>query len=597
MKTESLKVLTLYPRQFMSLALTCLLLISSTAVGAMGQTQEPQQPLRPEPQSPPIPQRTIGLDPGKVVQWRLRDAILAALENSVDIEIEKTTVRMAQWDVLAAQGYYDPQTRSGIGYNASAQPNINQFTGANADSIVGNEYSYNLGMTQQIEKTGGTFQLDFNNSRFANNRDQLALNYSPSLNFQITQPIFRNFKIDQFRNAIKLAKKSLDMSDAQFRQRVIDTITQVMTAYWQLKVAYENERIAREGLALAEKQMNDNKRQVEVGTLAPISVTQAATLVESRRAAVYSAINEVSRTENVLKRLTVDGPNSDLWRTKIETIDVFEVQKVTLPLEDAMRLAMENRYELKVYNLQKEYNQYNIDYWRNQSKPQINFVANYALSGVGGTAAQQGPNCMPTTVNGQPQCLSLAPMIGPDGNPFAGVNLSPYQAQTTSSISGNYIGGYGTSLRNLFSNDFRNWSVGLQFQLPLRNRVAKANFSNAREQQKRNDLVIRQQEQVIEEEVRNAVQSVETAKQRIESTRKAREYAQDQYEGEQKRLTAGLGTVFEVLTRQNELVNAQVQENQAKSDYAVAVATLQRVLSTTFSENNIEIPDPKQPMK
>jgi outer membrane protein len=601
MKSESLKVLKLSPRQFVSmiLAITCALMVSSTT---MAQTPAPQQSAqqsttRPEPTSPPIPERSIGLDPGKVLQWSMRDAILAALENNVDIEMEKTNVRSAQWNVLASQGVYDPITRSGISYDTSTRPNINQFSGAQGGSLSNNTYSYSLGFQQNVQKTGGLLQIDFLNNRASNNFDQLAVNYQPSLSFQFTQPLFRNFKIDSNRNQIRLQKKQLDMSDAQFRQRVIEIITSVMTAYWNLYVAYENERIGRASLALAEKSLTDNKRQVEVGTLAPISITQAATVVESRRAQVYQSMNQVAVAENALKRLVVDGPNSDLWKTKIETTQKFEVQSVALPLDDALRLAEDNRYELKRFNLQKEFNQYNIDFWRNQAKPQVNFVANYGLSGVGGTArtATTG-NCQnPVNVNGQPTCLNLTINQNPDGTFAPGVSQTPFQQNA--SISPTYLGGYGTSLRNLFSNDFRAWSVGFQFQLPLRNRFAKANLALAREADKSNELAIRNQLQIIEEEVRNAVQAVDTARQRIDSTRKAREYADEQLEGEQKRLTAGLGTVFEVLTRQNELVNAQVAENQAKSDYAIAVANLQRVLSTTFSENNIQIPEAKVPMK
>jgi outer membrane protein len=404
MKSESLRVLMLYPRQFASLVLTlaCILLISSTAM-AQTPPATPQQPdqqptAKPLPESPPIPRRTIGLEPGKVVQWRLQDAILAALENNVDIEIAKTNVRSAQWDVLQAQGVYDPTLSWGIGYAASSEPNIFQFSGTNAPTQTGNQYSYSTGVRQWIERTGGSYEVTFNNFRRGSNTSNLLVNYNPELNFNITQPIFRNFQIDPRRNAIRVSKKQLDMSDAQFRQDVILIITNVMQAYWSLYVAIQNEEITRSALALAEKQMNDNKRQVEVGTQAPISITEAATVVEARRAGVYTAMNEVARTENALKQLTVDGPNSDLWKARIDTISRFEVQTTPLPVEDAMKLAVQNRPELKRFNLQREMNQLDIEYFRNQAKPQIDFVANYGISGVGGRLdTTRTMPCGPTT--------------------------------------------------------------------------------------------------------------------------------------------------------------------------------------------------------
>jgi outer membrane protein len=562
MKTQNHFFLILCPCHFVSLivAFSCVLLVSLTA---LAQTPAPpQQPTQQPSQEsitqiytvpPPIPERTLGLEPGRVVRWSTRDAILAALDNNVDIELEMETVRLTQWDLLAAQGVYDPTTTFSIGHNSNTAPNTFQFSGAAdaAPSTISNVYSYNFGFQHLIEKTGASYQINFNNRREGNNTGRLSLNYSPSLAFEITQPLFRNFKIDQYRNQIKIRRKELAMSDAQFRRRAIEIITDVQQAYWNLYVAIENEKIAREALALAEKQLRDNMRQVEVGTLAPINIIEAATVVESRRTQVYDNINEVARTETELKKLTASGPGSDLWKARIITTEPFEVNQYTLPLDDAIKLAMENRFEIKRYNLQKEMNQISIDYYRNQAKPQIDLVASYSLEGVGGRARND--------------------------------------------VFRSFIGGYGTSLRNMFSNDFRTWEVGLSFSLPLRNRVAKANLARAREVEKQTELLIRQQMQNIEAEVRIALQAVETARLRIESTRQQRIHAKQQLDGEDMKFKAGLSSVFLVLDRQNALSGAQFAENSAKADYARAIATLEKVLSTTLSSNSIEIPDPKEP--
>jgi outer membrane protein len=604
MKTESLNVLMIHPRQIAILVLSiCALLISPTA---MAQTPAPpQQPAeqtatKPQPESPPIPPRSIGLEPGKVVKWRMHDAILTALENNVTIELEKTNVRSAQYNLLQAQGVYDPRTESGFGYGASASPNIFQFSGVQGDNAQRrNTYSYNLGISQPIEKTGANYLVSFNNDRIGNNINNLIVNYNPRLAFEITQPLFRNFKIDSNRNQIKIMKKQLDMSDAQFRQTAIQVITDVMQAYWGLYVAIQNEVIARSSLELAEKQLNDNKRQVEVGTLAPISITEAATVVEQRRSAVFQSMYDVAQAENALKMLTVGGPNSDIWNARIETIDKFEVQENPLPLDDAMKLAMENRPEIKILGLRKEMNQNDIVFFRNQTKPQINFVGTYAIEGVGGTPrTQTTSNCSPVDLNGQRTCLDLGVVPGPNGTFVPGITTTPFMSQTAPvQLGDGFQGGYGTSLRNLFSNDFRTWSIGIRIMFPLRNREAVARLGLAREQEKNTELQIRQQLQTIELEVRNAVQAVEAARQRIESTRKQREYAKEQLDGENKKFQAGLSYVWLVLDRQNALAAAQVAENNAVAEYARATATLQRIISTTLSSNNIEIPDPKVPMK
>jgi outer membrane protein TolC len=550
-----------YPRLCASLilAFACalpisLLALAQTTAPLQQPTQQPSQdsitPISMVP--PPIPERTLGLEPGRVVHWSMRDAILAAFENSVDIELEKETVRLAQWDVLIAQGVYDPTTTSSIGYNLNKIPNTFQFSGAGSDPArLSKTHSYNFGFQQLIEKTGASYEINFNNSREANNTGNLSPIYSPLLSFNITQPLFRNFKIDQNRNLIKIRKRLLDMSDAQFRRRAIEIISDVQQAYWNLYVAIENEKIAREALALAEKQMKDNMREVEVGTRAPIDVTEAATVVESRRTQVYNSINEVARTENELKKLTVDGPDSDLWKARIVTTDPFEANQYSLPLDDAIKLAMENRFEIKRYNFQKEMNRISIDFYRNQAKPQIDLVASYSMEGVGGMARND--------------------IVFPG-----------------------FVGGYGTSLRNLFSNNFRTWEVGLSFSLPLRNRVAKANLARAREEERQTELLIRQQLQNIEAEVRTAMQAVETARLRIASTRQQSIYAKQQLDGETMKFRAGLSYTWLVLDRQTALTTAQVAANTAIADYNVAIANLEKVLSITLSSNGFEIPDPKK---
>jgi outer membrane protein len=524
------------------LALAC-------ALPALAQ-DPPQTPTPPAPQARPIPTRTVGLEPGKVVRWTLRDAIIAALEKNVDIEIERENVRLAQFDLFASYGAYDPVTTSTFTYSSTTQPNAFIFSGTNQAALRSRSLVYNFGIAQAIERTGGDFQVNFNNTRSLSNTNNFSPQYSPQLTATYTQPLMKNFRTDASRRSIKLAKKRLDLSDAQFRQRAIEIISRVQQAYWDLAFAIRDEEIQRDAVKLAETQLANNQRQVEVGTLAPIDVISAATSLESRRQQVFQAMNSVSQAENALKVLTVDGPNADLWTAQIIPVESFEVQPVSLPLADAFKLAVENRLEMKQFALQRELNQIDVEYFRNQTKPQVDAFVTYTLFGLGGT-------------------------------PRAGV--------PPNTIVPGFIGGYGTALSNLFSQDFRTWRFGVNFSLPLRNRTAEANLGRTLEAGRQLDLQTRRQIQNIEVEVRNAVQSVETAKMRIEASRAQREYAQQQYDGEEKKFQAGLSTTFLVLTRQTELAQARGSELRALTDYNKAVAELQRIISTTLSSNNIEV--------
>jgi HAE1 family hydrophobic/amphiphilic exporter-1 len=571
---------------------------------AISTTQQEQAPDRPVAR--PVPQRTVGLDAGKVVRWTMRDAIAAALENNPDIELERVNVRQTQYDLIAAEGAYDPFSTQGTTFTSNTQPNTRPFSGTQSASLNSKTFAFNFGHQGLVQRTGGSYNVNFNNSRFASNFALFDAQYNPSLQLSFTQPLMRNYKIDINRRQIRIAKKNLDLSDAQFRQRVIEIISRVQQAYWDLAFAIKDEEIQRDAVKLAETQLANNKRQVDVGTLAPIDEVSAASELESRRQQVFASMNAVARAENAIKALTAGNTTDELWQSQIIPVETFEAQPLNLPLSDALKLALDNRPELKQLSFRKEINQTDIDFFRNQTKPQVDLFFSYGINGVGGnpatTVINNVPNCttpfpVGSSTNPQQVCLGIGFTAVRDaaGNILrydAGVTQTPYVLSTqriTQSVANQFIGGYGTGLKNLFRNEFRQFTVGVNVTLPWRNRTAQANLGRAIENTRLLDLQARRQMQSIEVEVRNAVQSVETARMRIEAARAARQYAAQQLDGEEKRFQAGLSTTFFVLTRQTQLSQARGQELRAQADYNIAVAELQRVISTTLISNSVDV--------
>jgi HAE1 family hydrophobic/amphiphilic exporter-1 len=534
-------------RKGVSALLTGLLIVTPTLAQ---NAPKPAENIQLPPVTRALPQRTSGLDANKVVRWSLRDAILAALDNNVDIELERQNVRLAQYDITAAQGFYDPTTTSRILYNAAQRPNTFRFSGSALDTVSSNTLNYDFGARKNFEKWGTSATADFNNQRNTSNTANFTPLYTPTLSFNITQPIKKDFRIDQTRRQIRIAKRQLDLSDVIFRQRAIETISRVQQAYWNLALAIRDEAIQLDAVKLAETQLNQNQRQVEVGTLAPIDVVQSATVLETRRQQVYQAMEQISQAENALKVLVVNGPSDELWKTRIEPTEAFDVKPITLPLEDAVKLAEKNRPEMQQFLFQREINKTNVEFFTNQTKPQIDLVGSYSIQGIGGQPAP---------------------------------NIPPNQIFTK------FVGAYGTGLKNLLKQSYPTVSFGVQFSFPLRNRTALANLGRAKEQQRQLDLQERRLLQNIQLDVRNAVQAVEIAKLRIEAARAATEYARQQLEGEQKRFAAGLSTTFFVLQRQQDLTQTRGTELRALADYNKAIANLQSVMGTTLSSNSIEV--------
>ncbi len=553
-----------------------------------GAIQSPQ--IRPRP----IPDRMVGIDPNNIVRWTLRDAIVSALQGNVDIQLERQNVRLAEFDLLSTRAVYDPSFTTSITYTPQRFPNTFAFSGTTDTAIITNTLRADFGMRRLIERTGGSFDVNFNNTKVTGNRNQLSPQFGPSANVSFTQPLMRNFKLDLNRRQILIAKKQLDLSDATFRQRAIEIISRVQAAYWDLAFALRDEEIQREAVRLAETQLTNNQRQVEVGTLAPIDVVSAATSVESRRIQVFQAMSAVSLAENTLKQLVVDSPDSSLWQTKITPVESFELQPMALPLEDALRLARDNRPELKQLALQKEINSTNIDFFRNQAKPQIDFVAGYTTNGTGGTPIVAGnvqPLCSPLTVNGQPKCVSVVPVSDGQGSFIPGVRITNFGTRQV--VAGDFVGGYGQALRNLFTNKYHTISFGVNISIPWKNKLAQANLGRAQEDTKRIDLQTRRQIQDIETQIRNDIQSIDFARMRVEAARAAEEFAKQQLAGEEKRFSAGLSTTFLVLQRQNDFSIARGSTIRALTDYNKLVAQLQRDIGTTLSTNNIEVKSEK----
>src|SRR5262249_20265344 len=202
------------------------------------------------------------------------------------IEAFRQGVQISQYNLFGSRGVYDLTSGSSVNYRSQTFPVTSIFQGGNANaSLTQRTYTYNFFTNQQVERTGGFYEVDFNNGRTttSSTASTLPTQYNPTLTFQITQPLMRNFKIDANRRAIQIAKKQLDLSDSQFRQRVIEIINSVQRAYWDLVFAIRNEQIARDTVELTRTQLSNNQKQVEAGTLAPIELRSTEAALEARK--------------------------------------------------------------------------------------------------------------------------------------------------------------------------------------------------------------------------------------------------------------------------------------------------------------------------
>ena len=525
----------------------------------------------------PQPDQRVGVDAAKRVTLTMREAMLMALENNRDIEVERLNVQMNQFDLLSAQGVYDPALATTLYYDRRTVPATSIFASGKTDNVAGTAT-----FSQRLPWQGGNIQGVFDNNRSTTQNPFNTLNpqYNTGLNFTLTQPLWRNRTTDAARRQIKIAKKRLDISDSQFRQRAIEIISQVQRAYWDLIFTRRDQEIKRESVDLARTQLEHNERLVEAGSLAPAEITSARVELERRIDEAEAAVEAIQRAENSLKALMLQPSNGEMWQSELVPVEQPQVdQTSSIPLEDAAKLAFQNRPEMEQYRLRGELNKIDVDYYRNQTKPQIDLFATYGTVGLAGPVRvgvnpiTQGNTLLTDRVN------ILSQMVG----------LPLLPTTSLDSINQALIGGYGQSLSNLFRNEFRSVRFGVNINLPLRNRTAQANLGRSLAEGKQIDVQRQRQEQVIEVEVRNALQAVETAKKRVGAAKNSRANAELQYQSEQRKFDAGQSTNFFVLDRQNALSSARGRELKALTDYTKAVAELQRAMSTLLTSNNVVI--------
>jgi HAE1 family hydrophobic/amphiphilic exporter-1 len=523
------------------------------------------------------PAQRVGVDQAKRVRLTLREALLLALENNRDIEVERLNVQLNEFDLRAAQGVYDPALGVNFYYDRRTIPATSIFASGKTDNLVGTAT-----LAQRLPWQGGNLQATFDNNRAttANPFNVLNPQYTTNLSFAFTQPLWRNRQIDSARRQIKIAKKRLDLSDSQFRQRAIEIIAQAQRAYWDLVFTRRDEEIKREAVELARTQLEHNQRLVEAGALAPADVISARVEVERRTDEAEAAVEAIQRAENALKALLLQPTNAEIWDSLLVPVEQPQIDGAApLPLEDALKLAFQNRPEMEQYRLRGELNQIDADFFRNQTRPQLDFFATYGTVGLAGR--------LRTTEN--PITISTRQLTDRVNQLSQLAGLPPLPSTSGGGLNDALIGGYGQSLANLFKNEFRAWRFGLSINLPLRNRTAEANLGRALAEGKQIDAQRQRTEQIIEVEVRNALQAVETARRRVEAARNSRASAELQYQSEQRKFEAGQSTNFFVLDRQNALSAARGRELRALTDYTKAVAELQRALSTTLSSNSIAV--------
>jgi outer membrane protein len=486
------------------------------------------------PTSPPPP-------PGAQVDLTLQEATTRALERNLELAVERLNPQTFDLNIARIQAAYRPTATSQFGQRAVVQPPTNQLNGGN---IVQNDTTtYNAGIAQSLPWGGGNFLFQFNNNKQVTSN--IFANFNPTFtsnfNFQVTQPLLRDFLIDNNRQQLRVTAINRDISEIQLRGTIATTLASVRNTYFELVYSLEAVQVAHGSLALAEKLVEDNQSRVEIGTMAPLDVVQAQAEVATRRQAVAQAEATWRTAELALKRLIVNGTDDPLWRSSINPIDRPVFAPEPLDVEGAVRKALDARTDLEQARRQIESNEFTMRFMRNQTLPDLDLSATYGAQGLGGT-----------------QFIRQGSGLG-------------------SSVIGQIPGGYADALRTLTGRDYPTWNFQMNLSYPIGASAADANYARARVQLSQSAAQLRALELQAATDVTNAALQVENGLTRYQAALAARELAQTRLEAEQSRFDVGLSTNFFVVQAQRDLATAQNSELRALLDYRRALVDFQRV--------------------
>ena len=582
-----------------------------------GQSQSSsQRPLleslgaRPVPPLPSLLRLGIGSD--QALSLSLNDAIRRALENNSDIEMARGDVRFAETALRSLEGVYDPVFQITPQISSFVTPQSSTLGGSGQSGTVSRTL-FDLGpsATKFFRTGGGQYQFFFNNTRETTDSTfaQISPAYSANLGVTFTQPLLRNRAIDFNRRQIRIQRKRLEQSDADFRRQTIDVIAQVQRAYWELVFALRDQQNRLANFSLIREQFRQTEQRIGAGANAPVERAEVQTELSSSQADVLQAVQYVSVAENNLKQLILRDTQSPEWAVAFVPTDqpVFDAT-TPINLHDALDEARASRPELRRVHLQQEITDIDINYFQNQTRPRIDIQSTVSTTGLAGTpvvatgslngstSSSGGTTGAVPIINGDPTTNASAFLLAQINQLRAGQGLSaavvPQVTPQVSGVPSNLIGGYGQMLQNLLSLKTRNIVVGVAIQLPLHNKTAKANLAGAQIQREQLLASMRGAEKAVEVEVRNAAQAAETTRKRVLAAREARENAEIQVEAERRLYQVGRSSTFLLFQRENQVTNARNVELRAETDYNKAMADLQRATSTTLRANQVIVQTP-----
>lgn len=471
-----------------------------------------------------VGQATPPETPGQtLVNMSLEEAINIALENNLDLKVARMNPQGVDYQLQGARAAFTPRISGSFSYTDRTSISNNTVEIGSSPTVTNLSQSYNSSLSQTFPWWGSTLSLSFNNGRSSTDaaNARLPVSFSSDLSANFTLPLLADRKIDSARNSIRTLQVQRQIVDIQLLTTIENTKANVRQAYWQLRGAIEQIEIQRRALELAQRQLEDNKIRVEIGTMAQIETLQSETQVVNAEQALVNAEITWRTAELNLKRLLANSPEDALYRSTLNPIDLPAYQPPAVDARAAITAALAERTDITQARRSIDVSRLNLELTENATLPTLDMTSSYRLTGTGAT--------------------------------------------------------YSNTLGFIGRNDAPTWSLGVNFNYPIGMQQAKANLARAQLQLDQSLAQLQAQELSVSNEVYNAGLAVENTYKQLQVAIKAADVAEQNAEAEQVRFDVGMSNNYNVAQALNNLTNARLTVLSRTIAYINAVAEFDRV--------------------
>ena len=524
-----------FPRSWTARA-AAFALVVSTASPALA--QEP-----PVVSAQPKERKLVAL-PGANAQGiplSLAQAVAIAVSNNQDQWVTVNQAESFEYLILQNKGIFDPLVSAAVGRSHAEIPAASTITSGRFDDTT---FSGNVA---QLTPLGGVFQLGFTGIRETTNNTFAQVNpsYAGSLTLSFSQPLLRNFGTLPTNWLIRIAKNSRDSAYQTLVRSVQSTVNSVEQAYWDLVYALQNLEVKRESLRVAQDLNRITRIKIDVGSLAPIDITQTDFGIATAEQDIITAEGLIGDAQDRLRRqLNFVDPRE--MATPIVPTDSLSTEEVKIQLDTATEAALRRRPEILATAYVAASDLLRYQYYRNQLLPGLNLTGSYGSRGLAGH--------------------SVDPVTG---------------AVTDTNFSDTYS--------DVLNRRNKNWSIGLNFSYPILNRSAKGAAGVARFNYEADKASLTATQENVIVEVRAAARAIDTASRQINAAKKGRELAERNLDAEKKKFDNGMSTTFQVNQVQRDLSAARTTEQQALAIYRKAVAAFHFAIADNLEWKGIRV--------